>query len=691
VEWKCRRVGQCPPHSLPPPVALHHLGKVALSFWHDNMKEAYNHYQQVKHKPLLPDAHFADLASRLRFYDWIDEQFPPVLCELCHGLVVAQRSEKGDKMEWMCDEHIPQRVVCREPQVISPAVLVRLNEFEVDMGERLTAEEQYRRLILEHFSIVQCKDCGLVAFPERSRQADTIEWKCQWMSRSDHPQRSAREAEVISPSLLTRLNELEREIGLLDPPSPSSQPDPSPPLPRPAQEEQKRPHREPDEARQQYDTLILEHFSPVECEDCGAVVFAQRSPGEDTMEWRCEEYGHPPQPVRQSVVIDPALLTELIDLEREMGQDDPSPSPPPPSLRLQEEQKQPPREPQRGRGGEQAKSWAAVVQPSVIQPSTTEEMSALERYIHDQFPPEPCDACGRLVVAKRSNKKDKVVWLCTHHSPSVACRPPCALTVDQLRRSRQLETEQGSSAPARPPPPPLPPRSPQPRAPVTAIEWIKLHFPPVDCPHCHSSVHARRSRAGDKIVWGCQPPRHHTVVWCKTAHRLTQDEVRELDGLQKEKEVVPVKQEKKSEEKQNEEKREVSSPVAVDSSSRVNNDCAVCCDAVIDCLLMPCKHLSMCTPCAERLPDCPICRTQVSHTHTPYLTLPSVSLCSSPPSSLCCCSTTLPSDFTHSPVSFRFSPSVVSSDLRSYHGVQDVSEDSQWSASCHPSSERKGV
>lgn len=36
--------------------------------------------------------------------------------------------------------------------------------------------------------------------------------------------------------------------------------------------------------------------------------------------------------------------------------------------------------------------------------------------------------------------------------------------------------------------------------------------------------------------------------------------------------------------------------------------CKVCMDAVIDCVLLDCGHMVLCTQCGKKMAECPICR-----------------------------------------------------------------------------------
>ena len=51
---------------------------------------------------------------------------------------------------------------------------------------------------------------------------------------------------------------------------------------------------------------------------------------------------------------------------------------------------------------------------------------------------------------------------------------------------------------------------------------------------------------------------------------------------------------------------------AQESSPRDNDQCKVCMDAAIDCILLECGHMVSCTSCGKRLAECPICRRYVS-------------------------------------------------------------------------------
>ena len=40
-------------------------------------------------------------------------------------------------------------------------------------------------------------------------------------------------------------------------------------------------------------------------------------------------------------------------------------------------------------------------------------------------------------------------------------------------------------------------------------------------------------------------------------------------------------------------------------------ECIICCDAARECLLLPCRHLSTCSTCAQQLVHCPVCRADI--------------------------------------------------------------------------------
>merc|ERR1712137_399856 len=61
--------------------------------------------------------------------------------------------------------------------------------------------------------------------------------------------------------------------------------------------------------------------------------------------------------------------------------------------------------------------------------------------------------------------------------------------------------------------------------------------------------------------------------------------------------------------------------VGMPASSRLKStpsvsECAVCMDAEVDTVFVPCGHMATCSTCAERLgkrPCCPVCRKRVKH------------------------------------------------------------------------------
>lgn len=56
-----------------------------------------------------------------------------------------------------------------------------------------------------------------------------------------------------------------------------------------------------------------------------------------------------------------------------------------------------------------------------------------------------------------------------------------------------------------------------------------------------------------------------------------------------------------------------SKPEGADIDQVPSDDlCKICMDAVIDCVLLECGHMSTCTNCGKRLAECPLCRCYVS-------------------------------------------------------------------------------
>jgi len=52
-----------------------------------------------------------------------------------------------------------------------------------------------------------------------------------------------------------------------------------------------------------------------------------------------------------------------------------------------------------------------------------------------------------------------------------------------------------------------------------------------------------------------------------------------------------------------------------------DNDCQICFDHAIDCVILPCGHLCMCSICGDKMkenPVCPICRTNIKHVMIPH-------------------------------------------------------------------------
>ncbi|XP_022903765.2 baculoviral IAP repeat-containing protein 7-like [Onthophagus taurus] len=44
-----------------------------------------------------------------------------------------------------------------------------------------------------------------------------------------------------------------------------------------------------------------------------------------------------------------------------------------------------------------------------------------------------------------------------------------------------------------------------------------------------------------------------------------------------------------------------------------NIQCVICCDRIRNILSLPCKHLSTCEECNDKLPNCPICKKEESY------------------------------------------------------------------------------
>ena len=42
------------------------------------------------------------------------------------------------------------------------------------------------------------------------------------------------------------------------------------------------------------------------------------------------------------------------------------------------------------------------------------------------------------------------------------------------------------------------------------------------------------------------------------------------------------------------------------------NQCKICMDASIDCVLLECGHMVTCTKCGKQITDCPVCRQNIA-------------------------------------------------------------------------------
>ena len=52
--------------------------------------------------------------------------------------------------------------------------------------------------------------------------------------------------------------------------------------------------------------------------------------------------------------------------------------------------------------------------------------------------------------------------------------------------------------------------------------------------------------------------------------------------------------------------------MAPDEGEDSEEQCKICMDATIDCVLLECGHMVTCTKCGKQITDCPICRQHIS-------------------------------------------------------------------------------
>jgi hypothetical protein len=175
--------------------------------------------------------------------------------------------------------------------------------------------------------------------------------------------------------------------------------------------------------------------------------------------------------------------------------------------------------------------------------------------------------------------------------------------------------------------------------------WLDAHYPCEECPQCGDIVHPKRSRAGDKVYWGCfdhtfpvwcSPPvvlpREHLVILDVYKQQLQQavEEAERLEARAKaaaEREIAQAMA-AASAEKKDEPMQQLASqlgslslspPSAAPSQQEPRDSvaCRVCMDAEIDCILLPCRHLVICQHCSTRVGGlCPVCRTAIGQTLT---------------------------------------------------------------------------
>lgn len=49
-----------------------------------------------------------------------------------------------------------------------------------------------------------------------------------------------------------------------------------------------------------------------------------------------------------------------------------------------------------------------------------------------------------------------------------------------------------------------------------------------------------------------------------------------------------------------------------DEEEEFEDQCKICMDASIDCVLLECGHMVTCTKCGKQLTDCPVCRQNIA-------------------------------------------------------------------------------
>ena len=171
--------------------------------------------------------------------------------------------------------------------------------------------------------------------------------------------------------------------------------------------------------------------------------------------------------------------------------------------------------------------------------------------------------------------------------------------------------------------------------------YLDVRYPPRACPRCSTAVHAKRSRAGDKVYWGCF--RHGQPTWCGLPLVLPPHRVRVLDEQRLE--MTKAQQEADQaalaagaqsavDEASRQRKQEESEALLIDLLStlalsglpssqappqpppcgraHVDDVCKVCYGHEVDCVLLPCTHMALCVGCAARLQTCPLCRSPIT-------------------------------------------------------------------------------
>jgi len=193
--------------------------------------------------------------------------------------------------------------------------------------------------------------------------------------------------------------------------------------------------------------------------------------------------------------------------------------------------------------------------------------------------------------------------------------------------------------------------------------WVDQCYCPRPCPQCGSIIHAKRSRSGNKMYWGCF--NHPSPIWCGSPviippthldymdlhHRTISAEIEKMEQQRQRAQEINNQHLKLHQQPNVVSTTEIDTtsitntpnihvnqlnmsqttsaadivndlwqhlsalsfdPPASSSDAGVNNQlCKICVDQSMDCVLVPCGHLCICMQCAIQVTQCPICRSQI--------------------------------------------------------------------------------